>query len=215
MPELKPSTRRKDDGGVTLIELVMTVSIIGVVTVALAGVMLAYFRNTADTQARLTESHDVQFAAAYWQRDVSSIGLRSKDPDPSTGEYTLQQSVFVGSSEACGNVPAGTTPVGTLAWSDFSSVPNHSTEEGTKVRVTYAWRGPTGGPYELLRVRCGTEPSVVQIADSLATEPEMDCTPGCAGQPRIVTLSLEVRDPSGEHNDTTYPVTLTGERRQT
>jgi len=213
VPEL--SARRRDDRGVTLIELVMTVSIIGVVVVALTGVMLAYFRNTADTQARLTESHDVQFAAAYWQRDVSSIGLRAKDPNPSTGEYAPQQSVFVGSAEACENVPAGTTAVGTLAWGDFSSVPNQSTEAGTKVRVTYAWRRPSGGPYELLRVRCGTEPSVVQIADSLAAEPTMDCTPGCAGQPRIVTLSLEVRDPSGEHNGTTYPVILTGERRQT
>ncbi|TQK70358.1 type II secretion system protein [Nocardioides sp. SLBN-35] len=214
MPELKLSRRARRDEGVTLIELVITVSIIGVVTVALTGVMLSYLRNTADTQARLTESHDVQFAAAYWQRDVSSIGVRAKDPDPATGIYVMNQSVFQGSDHACGSVPVDATAVGTLAWSDYAAAANNSTVEPETVKVSYAWRGPVDDVYELLRVRCGTDPSTVQIADSLAAPPVMSCVPGCTGQPRVVTLDLDVRDPSGEHNDGDYSVTLTGERRQ-
>lgn len=217
MPELTIRRRRTrdDDTGLTLVELVITVSIIGVVTVALTGIMLAYFRNTADTQARLTESHDVQFASAYWQRDVSSIGVREKDPNPTTGEFGMKQSVYVGAAQACGNLPVGATPIGTLAWSDYSTVPNSSTEEPLTVRVTYAWRGPADGVYELLRVRCELEPSVIQVADSLVAQPLMDCVPACSGLPRIVTLALRISDPQGDHNDTEYAVTLTGERRQT
>ena len=63
-------------------ELVVTVVILGIIVVPLTGVVLAYLRNTVDTEARLTESHDVQFAAAYWQRDVASIGVRSSTYDP-------------------------------------------------------------------------------------------------------------------------------------
>ena len=71
----------------------MNVAIIGIIGSALTGVVISYLKTTADTESRLVESHDVQFAAAYWQRDVSSIGVRSYDPGTKT--FPLQQSVNV------------------------------------------------------------------------------------------------------------------------
>src|SRR5262245_47100134 len=137
--------RLNGDDGFTLIELVMTVAILGIIAVALTGIVISYLRTTVDTQARLTESHDVQFAAAYWQRDVASIGVRSTtfDSDPNVHSFALQQSVGL---PAC-TLPAGATEVVTLGWSDYASL--GSTDAPTLIKVTYASR-PTGSSFELL-----------------------------------------------------------------
>jgi prepilin-type N-terminal cleavage/methylation domain-containing protein len=209
--------RLSAEDGFTLVELVVTVAILGIIVVALAGVVLAFLRNTVDTEARLTESHDVQFAAAYWQRDVASVGVRSNAYDTSTHSFALEPSVDVG---PCG-LPDGATAVVTLAWSEYTSMASDG--EPTKVRVTYAARS-AGASYELLRIRCGSQPSTVQVADSLAAVPTATChradgatiaCTGAAGEvPEVVKLLLTVQD-SSSRNPAPYVATLSGERRQT
>ena len=135
---------RRDDG-FTLPEMVITVAIIGMISAGLAGVVISFLKTTTATQSRLTESHDVQFAAAYWQRDVASIGVRSYDSG--TKSFPLQQSVNV--TPAC-SLPSG-TPVVTLAWSKYTS--SDSTATPITVTVSYVARVDTGG-YNLLRTRC-------------------------------------------------------------
>ncbi len=206
-----------DDDGFTLIELVISVAIVGFISVALTGIVLSYLRNTVDTQARLTESHDVQFAAAYWQRDVASVGVRAETYDDVSHSFPLQQSVDL---PACG-LPTGATAVVTLGWSEYSSLT--SSAAPTLVKVTYAAL-PDDGSFELLRVRCGTQPSSVQVANSLVTVPTVVCrnTAGtataCTGAgadvPSRVAISLRVRDGSGRDLPI-FEATLSGERRQT
>lgn len=209
--------RRGDEDGFTLVELVVTVAILGIIVVPLVGVVLSYLRNTVDTQARLTESQDVQLVAAYWQRDVASIGVRSTTYEAASHSFPLLQSVDL---PACGALPAGATAVATLAWSEYTSL--GSTDAPTTVKVTYASRAHAGG-YELLRVRCGSEPSTVRVADSLLTPPDLvcvqpgggsSCTDGGDQVPAVVKLTLEVRDSSG-YGTAVYTATLSGERRQT
>lgn len=207
------------EDGFTLMELVITVAILGIITVPLTGVVLSYLRNMVDTQARLTESHDVQFAAAYWQRDVASIGVRSSTYDTTSHAFPLERSVDRPGS-AC-PLPAGATAIVTLAWSEYTSLT--STDPPTTVRVTYASQ-PAGAVYGLLRVRCGSQSSTVEIANSLAGVPAVTChkadgtATGCGGAganvPALVKLPLSVHDGSG-HNMTAYTATLAGERRQT
>lgn len=202
---------RRDDG-FTLVELLATVSIMGFVVVGLTGVVISYFKTTVDTQSRMTESQDVQFAAAYWQRDVASIGVRSYDP--ATKDFVLQQSVGV--TPACA-LPSGTT-VATLAWNELTS--NDSTDNGQTVTVSYVATGG-GSPYELVRVRCtgSTIKSTVEVAHSLNALPTLTCDPGpCTGSgnavPTLVNLALSIRDPEG-NGTAALTATLTGERRQT
>jgi prepilin-type N-terminal cleavage/methylation domain-containing protein len=208
--------RLRADDGFTLVELVMTVGIIGLIVIPLTGVVFSYLRNTVDTQARLTESHDVQFAAAYWQRDVASIGVRDTVYDTVNHSFPLVQSVGVA---PCG-LPAGATTVVTLAWSEYTSLT--STAPPQLVKVTYASR-PAGGVYQLIRVRCGSQGSTVELADNLTVAPTASCHKadgtaiGCNGSganvPALVKLPLSVHDTTSNLN--TYTATLSGKRRQT
>ncbi len=84
----------RDDNGFTLIEMVMTVAIMGIISATLFGVMFQYLKTTGDTGARLNESTDQQFISTYWQNDVSSLGRRSLAL--ATATFSTDQSVFVG-----------------------------------------------------------------------------------------------------------------------
>jgi len=200
--------RRED--GFTLIEMIVNVAIIGIIGSALTGVVLSYLKTTADTESRLVESHDVQFAAAYWQRDVASIGVRTYDSGPKT--FPLQQSVNV--TPAC-TLPAG-TPVVTLAWSDYTEL--DSTATPTTITVSYVAETDAGG-YNLLRTRCtgSTRDSSFEVMHSLNAIPTVTCNVTCTDAPNvptIVELNVSVLDP--DHNGgTALTATLSGERRQT
>ncbi|CAM3252375.1 prepilin-type N-terminal cleavage/methylation domain-containing protein [Nocardioides dubius] len=214
--QLKRSDHTPDeaptDEGFTLVELVMTVAILGIVTVGLVGVVLSYFSTTVDTQARLTESQSVQFAAAYWQRDVASIGVRSYDSGTKT--FPLQRSVGV--TPAC-SLPSGML-VTTLAWSEYDEDDLDSTATPATVTVSYLTR-PADGARELIRVRCtdATSDSVVVVARSLNAEPTVTCDVACGGSgnavPTFIDLHLSAFE-QGRTDDAAYTATLSGERRQ-
>jgi prepilin-type N-terminal cleavage/methylation domain-containing protein len=215
-------TRRpRSDDGFTLVELVVCVAIVGIIVTGLAGVVLAYMKNTVDTEARLTESHDVQFTAAYWQRDVASIGVRSSTYNATTHSFPLLQSVAKSGSLASCSLGGG-TPVVTLAWSEYQSLDSQGTPK--TVTVTYVAR-VDGTVYTLSRVRCtGTSvDSEVEVAHNLHAVPTVACVTPSSGTscngvatdvPTLVTLSMDVRDPEGQ-GTASYTATLTGERRQT
>ncbi len=185
--------RRREDG-FTLPELIITVTIIGIIAAGLTGVVISFLKTTTATQSRLTESHDVQFAAAYWQRDVSSIGVRSYDAG--TKSFPLQQSVNV--TPAC-TLPSG-TPVVTLAWSEYTS--SDSTAAPTTITVSYVAE-PDAGGFNLLRIRC--------TGSTVETRPfEVDAQPQRASDrdlrhhlhrapnvPSVVSLNVSVLDPEG------------------
>lgn len=202
---------RRDDAGFTLIELIATVIILATISAGLVAVVISYLRFTVDTQSRMTESQDVQFAAAYWQRDVASIGVRTYDAGTKT--FPLVQSVDV--TPACA-LPSGTRVV-TLAWSTFDSL--DSTAVGATVTVSYVAQ-PDGPAFELLRVRCtgATVNSTTSVAHSLNAVPTKSCDVSCTGAganvPAVVDLNLSVLDPEG-NGTAAYTATLTGERRQT
>jgi prepilin-type N-terminal cleavage/methylation domain-containing protein len=205
---LRELHRRED--GFTLPEMIMTVAIIAVISVGLAGVVISFLKTTTATESRLTESQDVQFAAAYWQRDVASIGVRGWNPVTKT--FPLQQSVDV--SPAC-SLPSGTRVV-TLAWSDYTTLT--STDTPTTITVSYVAEPDTGG-YNLLRVRCtgSAVESSFEMAHSLNALPTVTCDTACAAAPNVpvlVELHLSVLDPDGV-GTTPFTATLSGERRQT
>ncbi|MGO4256735.1 type II secretion system protein [Marmoricola sp. RAF53] len=215
-------TQERGDEGVTLVELVITVAIVGIIVAALTGVIVGFLKTSTATASRITESHDVQFAAAYWQRDVASTGIRSTtyDSSPSVHMYPLQQSVAAngntGITPGC-SMPAGTTTFVTLGWSNYTT--SSATDTPTTVTVAYATK-PSGTRYELVRVRCtgSAQDSVVTVARNLTGTPTVSCPGGCNGSassvPDIVTMTITTNDPD-DPGAVNYSATLTGERRNT
>jgi prepilin-type N-terminal cleavage/methylation domain-containing protein len=201
----------RGDGGFTLVELLITIVILGVIAVPLSQVVLSYFVSTATTTARLTESHDEQIAAAYWQQDVASIGVRAAY-DPSSQTFALQQSV--NRAFPCA-LPSPSSAVVTLAWNAYDS-----SGTATLVSVAYVTQATAT---QLVRVQCtgSTVDSTAVLTHDLAAQPTVTCTGGgvtsCADAtgkvPTSISMALSVSDPSGKGQP--YTVTLTGQRRQT
>jgi prepilin-type N-terminal cleavage/methylation domain-containing protein len=200
--------RRRDDRGFTLVELLVSIVILGIIAVPLANVVIDYLLNTASVSARLSESQDEQIAAAFWQQDVSSTGLRGAY-DATSGTFPLAQSVNV--TFPCAE-PGGSTQVATLTWNQYDTSGNP-----TQITVAYVKQGT-----HLLRLQCTgtTLNSTTTLARYVNGTPTLSCTgsgSGCTGSganvPTTISLTMNVADQVSTGQP--YTVTLTGQRRQT
>ena len=91
--------RRADEQGFTLVELILSIAILGVISTTIGVVGVVMFRTLNQTQARLDETRGPRFASVYWIPDVAS----TETVNPSTG------------LTACGS---GGTNLVTLRWID-------------------------------------------------------------------------------------------------
>lgn len=211
---------RRDDG-FTLVEVVVTVAILGIIAAVLCGVVLQYLKTSGMTQARLTESTDQQFVSAYWQTDVSSLGQRSFVPTDATDPVPTRQSVFLG-SVGPGTCGAGAgSPVVTFVWTEFAVAADNPDDawDASVQKVVYATVDPPpgGAPFVLKRVRCrdGTADQPQTVARNLTRKPDVTCDTPCpaASPPNRVSMTLRVKDPA-QPDSPGYTTTVTADRRQ-
>jgi prepilin-type N-terminal cleavage/methylation domain-containing protein len=199
----------RDDRGFTLVELLVTIVILGVVAVPLGNAIIGWLHNSEATTDRLALSHDAQISAAYFAQDVASVGLRE-----SAYPYPSKQSIERNVPADGGLYPCGgaSTPQAVIrfAWTDPTGA---STTQ--IVRVAYYLR-PAGVVSELRRIKCNgsaTESDVplAHYVDPATVNPT--CSSSCedATVPQKVTLSFSVTKPSVGP----YQISLTGQRRQT
>jgi hypothetical protein len=197
-----------------LIELLIAITIMGLIIVPLGTAFTAFLQNTDTTIRRVGESRDAQISAAYFAQDVSSIG----DRDASD---VLLQSVETSSPPqftACGTG----TPIVGFAWDDPTGTTASGKVASGQVRVVYLIVS-TPTERQLHRLVCldaSTTPTqdlvLVHNVDP-ATEPTVTCSTTCSGSgdavPQSVTLVLSIRNP--KNTSAALKVTLTGQRRQT
>jgi len=203
---------RRDDAGVTLIELLLAIVLLGIIAVPLGGALISFFRNTNATTDRLAESHDAQIASAYFGQDVENIGVRTWNLP--SGPYTLGTSVETNAPPKSGTFPCG--PVGDpnavirMAWDDPTGA---STLR--KVIVSYVVR-QVGAEKQLHRLRCddGTSnpTSDIVLAHKVQSVGTPVLTGPVAGVPQSISLALTLKAPTDPGS---LAVTLFGQRRQT
>lgn len=156
------NARALREDGVTLIELLATVVILGIVISAIGGALFLGLKTSDEAQARLEESHDAQLLSAYFAEDAAS-------------QTTLRRDV-----STCGEAAAaGETPVAFFKW----------TESGTTKIASYFVSSVTvGGSPEtqLIRRRCSAGAQTAQFAvvhNLAASAPAITCTPSAAACP--------------------------------
>jgi prepilin-type N-terminal cleavage/methylation domain-containing protein len=210
----------RDDRGFTLIEMLIAVTLLGIIIVPLSMAMIVFFKNSSATTDRMAESHDVQIASAYFAQDVQSVGARDWTSPTLATMQSIDVTPFTGSF-ACGT---GGTELIRFRWDNPSVTPGVAP---TDIRVTYVAQGGTGGTERQLHRRTcvgATLSSDVLLVHNLdtidLTYPQVACanTAGVAQScgtnpaPAKVTLTLKIRAP---RNADALTMALVGQRRQT
>jgi prepilin-type N-terminal cleavage/methylation domain-containing protein len=207
--------RSSDDGGFTLVELVITIVIMGIITIPLGNFTLAYFKNYTETQARLGDSHDVQIAAAYFSQDIAGTGLRSAPTatpanDPQQSVWTAPTGTYCGSGSG--------TAVLLLKWDDWTVSGGSGSYTGSAAVHSVAYVAQSG---TLRRVYCASgsaTTSATTVVHNLvypdgANATPVTCSTNCTAStaPGTVSLKLSIR---GDTDTSISYVTLSGQRRQ-
>jgi prepilin-type N-terminal cleavage/methylation domain-containing protein len=205
----------RDDEGFTLIELLIAIVILAVIIVPLSNGLIAFFRNTDNTTGTLSESHDLQIAAAYFAQDVQSLGVRDWTASP----FALKQSVEIGVAGGAGTYPCGTHPaadlVARLVWDD----PTSASSAPVSIRASYVVQ-TVGGELQLHRLLCGNGTAAVTsdvilvhnldtAGPALCPATTAQCTAPTVPQQMNLTITIKNRATSSA-----LVHTLTGQRRQ-
>jgi prepilin-type N-terminal cleavage/methylation domain-containing protein len=202
------------DAGFTLIELVLTVVLMGIITLPLANFVLAYLDNYTQTETRISESHDMQTATAYFSQDVANAGVRD-------ASGTALQSVWTSGFPAgsCGSTVGG-IQVLLLAWNQY--VWNSATQTAdTPTMYSVGYVAVSG---TLQRAFCqgsavasATFKSSTTVVHNLyggAATVAITCSPAnCAAAPAPTTVNMQLalRESAVDSGASTA---LTGRRRQ-
>lgn len=196
------------EAGFTLIELIVSLTILSVVTGALSAAFITTNNANANTAHRIHQSNDAQLISGFWTADAQAAG--------GTNPYTAQVDTTLGVSRSDDGGCAtggGAALVARFKWKEWASRSSDAAAVDTyTTRVAnYVYRSATR---ELERRTCanGTPKSVLTLATRVASAPTVNCNPvACPTLPDTVTMTVtEATDPSAP---TPYSFTLTASMR--
>jgi prepilin-type N-terminal cleavage/methylation domain-containing protein len=155
--------RRPDQRGFTLPELLIAVTVLGIIMVPLTASIVVGLRTTGDAQQRLVESRGEQLTAAYFPTDVASA-----------------DTIVPNDANPCGG--AGPAVVVSFDWADDHSPTNE---------VSYVVPAGSSDMYRKA-CQGGVVHSTNLLASGLSGKPIVTCTPNadCSGTPSGATISV-------------------------
>lgn len=80
---------RDRQAGFTLVELTISIAILGIVMSAIVAAMLLALKSTSETSAAIGETGDLQFASAFFANDVQGANTMASTGSPKCGTGTL------------------------------------------------------------------------------------------------------------------------------
>lgn len=189
--------RRTAEDGLTLVELLVSITVLGLLLGAVASVTFVAVGTASGADVRLRESGDLLLAATYFGDDVAAA-----------------TSVAVGTTPRCGTDPAAVVELVGQDFSDDSSYTISTTVVSYVVRTVTVPAGTTRQLHRLACTAATTTPAypltpvtdVPVVRRLSATAPAVSC--GSAGCAAFTQVELTLREQSG---DLTY--TLSGRRR--
>jgi prepilin-type N-terminal cleavage/methylation domain-containing protein len=174
-----------DEGGFTLTELLVAITILGIISGALAIAFVVTGRSSSDTTQRFKESHDAQIASAYLATDVQSAKQIT--------------------SATCG-APGGLAPLVNFSYDGGSSIASYLYgSDGAEQQLRRRFCDAGGGVLNdvVLVHFAGASPTA--SCDGAA------CNPGTAPKPNKVKFTVNEHNSVKGSDDYTY--SLTGTRR--
>jgi prepilin-type N-terminal cleavage/methylation domain-containing protein len=145
---------KRGEDGFTLVELLMSITIIGIIAPTIVGAIVLGLKTTAATTSQLAASHNRQELAAFFTTDVQSAVTIADETSTDT--------------TTC--MSAGETLVGRLSWTDIDF-----TGASTARVVTYV-TATVSGEKQLLRHTCaGAVMSTVTVVHAVVSG-NLDCT---------------------------------------
>ncbi|TDD18387.1 prepilin-type N-terminal cleavage/methylation domain-containing protein [Kribbella turkmenica] len=202
---------RRNEQGFTLVELLITMTLMGVVSLALADLVINSLRQMSATSDRLDMAQDAQLGATYFSRDVAAVGLRDYSAVAADGSLPFKPSVqldaaFTDGGYTCGPAPEAAVRLLADYW-DASAVRRTAVvayylSAAGELRRTEC-RGPDTTPSSDVRIATNVKPGSVEVSCSTT------CT--SAVVPDGITLRFVMHKPSTGD----YEIVLTGLRRQT
>jgi prepilin-type N-terminal cleavage/methylation domain-containing protein len=210
-------TRRTagSDAGFTLIELLVVIVVLGLIAIPLGDAVIGFTRSTDATSQRMALSHDAQIVAAYFARDVAATGVRDYTTTDVSNDVPFAQSIQLNAAYDAGPTcgPSTTPPAAIRFLSDDWST-SSGTPTVTKDVVAY-YLETAGTVRALHRLRCaaGSTSDIIVAHYVNPTTLTVTCSSTCTATspPAQVTMSFTVTQPKVDP----YPITVTGQRRQT
>jgi prepilin-type N-terminal cleavage/methylation domain-containing protein len=200
---------KRGERGFTLVEVLITITLMGVVSLALGDLLIGALREMRATSDRMDLSQDAQLGAVYFAQDVAAVGVRDYTAGTAGSTLPFEPSIQLNAADDAGGTTCGPLPTSALRLlSDDWTIP--STRRTTV--VSYYLQGG-----ELHRATClspATTPAsdVVLVESVVPASVTVTCSTPCtdAALPESISLRVVANKPTvGD-----YEIVLSGLRRQ-